>query len=105
MKKTSLVTVGLLNAFLTVAYVSLVALIMSNGDKIFGSGPDTFIAPIAFLLMFVISAAVTGYLVIGRPALLYLDNQKKDAIKLFKFTLLFLFVFAVGAFLLNFVIR
>ncbi len=48
MKKTNLVISGLLNAFLAVVYISLVALIMSNGDKIFGSGPDTFVAPIIF---------------------------------------------------------
>jgi len=104
MKKTNLVVSGLLNAFLAVAYISLVAVIMSNGDKIFGSGPDTFVAPIIFLLIFVISAAVTGYLIIGRPALLYLDNQKSEARKLFKFTVLFLILFALVAWGLNFLV-
>ncbi|HOD87337.1 MAG TPA: hypothetical protein PKH52_03715 [bacterium] len=104
MKKINLVVSGLLNAFLAVAYISLVAVIMSNGDKIFGSGPDTFVAPIIFLLIFVISAAVTGYLIIGRPALLYLDNQKSEARKLFKFTVLFLILFALVAWGLNFLV-
>ena len=100
----NLVISGLLNAFLAVVYISLVALIMSNGDKIFGSGPDTFVAPIIFLLIFVISAAVTGYLIIGRPALLYLDNHKSEARRLFKFTLLFLVLFALVALGLNFLV-
>jgi len=104
MKKTNLVISGLLNAFLAVVYISLVALIMSNGNKIFGSGPDTFVAPIIFLLIFVISAAVTGYLIIGRPALLYLDNHKPEARRLFKFTLLFLVLFALVALGLNFLV-
>ncbi|HPX64761.1 MAG TPA: hypothetical protein PLP70_01695 [bacterium] len=104
MKKSNLAVSGLLNAFLAVAYISLVAVIMSNGDKIFGSGPDTFVAPIIFLLIFVISAAVTGYLIIGRPALLYLDNQKSEARKLFKFTVLFLILFALVAWGLNFLV-
>ena len=104
MKKSNLAVSGLLNAFLAVAYISLVAVIMSNGDKIFGSGPDTFVAPIIFLLIFVISAAVTGDLIIGRPALLYLDNQKSEARKLFKFTVLFLILFALVAWGLNFLV-
>jgi len=104
MKKTNLVISGLFNAFLAVAYIALVSLVMSNGDKIFGSGPDTFVAPIIFLLVFVISAAVTGYLIIGRPALLYLDNHKPESRKLFKFTLLFLVFFALVALGLNFLV-
>jgi hypothetical protein len=105
MKPTNLIKAGLLNAFWTVAYISLLTLVMSSGDKIFGSGADSIVAPVAFLLMFVISAAVTGYLIIGRPALLYLDNHKQEALKLFKFTLLFLLLFALVAFVLNFFVR
>jgi heme O synthase-like polyprenyltransferase len=38
----------------------------------------------------VLSAAVTGGLVLGKPVMLYLDNQKTDAIKLFIYTLCWL---------------
>jgi len=34
--------------------------------------------PIAFLLLFVVSAAITGFLVLGQPVMLYVDNKKQD---------------------------
>jgi len=80
---------SLLNALGTIAYVSVVATIMQNGEKVFESINET-IAPIAFLTLFVLSAAVTGGLVLGKPVLMYLDSQKKEAIKLFLYTLCWL---------------
>lgn len=93
MKNSKLVLYALLNAIGTILYVSGVALFMSNIEIIFGrSGkPDDFRAPLAMILLFVFSAAVTAGLVLGRPILLYLDNFKKEAIKLFIYTLVFLF--------------
>ncbi len=81
-----LVQRSLLNALGTIAYVSVVATIMQNGERIFGNINQT-LAPIAFLTLFVLSAGVTGGLVLGKPVLMYLDNQKKEAIKLFLYTL------------------
>jgi SNF family Na+-dependent transporter len=78
-----------LNVLGVVAYVSGVALIMSNGNKIFGE-KDTAVTPIAALMLFVLSAAVTGSLVIGKPLLMYLNNQKSEAVKLFIYTLCWL---------------
>jgi hypothetical protein len=78
-----------LNALGTVAYVSVVATIMQNGEKIFGNVNQS-IAPIAFLTLFVLSAAITGGLVLGKPVLMYLDNQKTEAVKLFLYTLCWL---------------
>ncbi len=56
---------------------------------------DTFLTPVTFLLLFVLSAAVVGSLVLGLPILLYLDNQKKEALKLLGATLLWLFIIFV----------
>jgi branched-subunit amino acid permease len=84
-----LVQRSFLNALGTIAYVAVVATIMQNGEKIFGNINQT-LAPIAFLTMFVLSAAVTGSLVLGKPVLMYLDNQKSDAIKLFVYTVCWL---------------
>ena len=78
-----------LNALGTIAYVSVIATIMQNGDKIFGRINQT-LAPIAFLTLFVLSAGVTGGLVIGKPVMLFLNNQKTEAIKLFIYTLCWL---------------
>ncbi|KKR21739.1 MAG: hypothetical protein UT50_C0004G0042 [Candidatus Moranbacteria bacterium GW2011_GWA2_39_41] len=80
-------------------YISLVALLMFGVQKWFGSKPDSaVIAPIAFLLLLVISAAISGALILGKPAMLYLDGQKKDALKLFSLTVGWLIVLLVIAF-------
>ncbi|MDO8240809.1 MAG: hypothetical protein Q7T51_02440 [Candidatus Moranbacteria bacterium] len=80
-------------------YISLVALLMFGVQKWFGSKPDpAVIAPIAFLLLLVISAAISGALILGKPAMLYLDGQKKDALKLFGLTVGWLIVLLVIAF-------
>lgn len=75
-----------LNALGVTAYVAVIATIMQNGERIFGQVNQT-LAPIAFLTLFVLSAAVTGSLVLGKPVLMYLDNQKSEAVKLFLYTL------------------
>jgi len=80
---------SLLNALGTIAYVTIVATIMQNGEKIFGN-MDKTAAPIAFLTLFVLSASVTGGLVLGKPVLMYLNNQKSEAINLFIYTLCWL---------------
>ena len=87
MKK--LIQRSFLNALGTIAYVSIVATIMQNGEKIFGSINKTT-GPIAFLTLFVLSAAVTGGLVLGKPLLMYLNNQKSEAVRLFLYTLCWL---------------
>lgn len=43
---------------------------------------DTVFIPITMLMLFVCSAAITGFLVFGKPAMLYLDGKKQDAIQL-----------------------
>ncbi len=62
---------------------------MQNGERIFGQMNKTT-GPIAFLTLFVLSAAVTGGLVLGKPLLMYVNNQKSEAIKLFIYTLCWL---------------
>ena len=66
-------------------YTAAVSLIMLNGDKIFGQ-TKTLSSPIAFLMLFVLSATIVGALVLGRPILFYLDGLKKEAVKLFIYT-------------------
>jgi hypothetical protein len=82
-------------------YISLVALLMFTVQKLFGGKPDpVIVAPIAFLLLFVISAAISGALILGRPAMLYLDGKKKDALQLFGCILAWLILFLVVAFII-----
>jgi len=79
MKK--LVLIGFLHALGVAVYVTIVAFIMQNGEKIFGTMKDIF-GPTAFLLLFVISATITSSLVFGRSVLMYLENRKKEAVYL-----------------------
>ena len=68
--------------------------------------PNTFIAPIAVISLFTLSAAVMGYLFCYRPTQLYFDGKKKQAVGLFLqtvvvfacFTALTLALLFIGAF-------
>lgn len=80
---------SLSSAILTVLYIAGVAQIIQNGEKIFGQMKN-FFGPVAFLLLFVLSAAITGALILGRPVLLYLDGQKSAGVKLFFYTVVWL---------------
>lgn len=77
------------NALLATGYIGLIALFFNYANKIFGA-EDTPLTPVAFLLLFVISAAVMAILVFGRPILWYLDGFKKEAVKLVFSTIGFL---------------
>lgn len=78
------------HAILVFIYVSGVALIMSHGEQIFGQ-EDTLWIPIVMLMLLVLSVAVMGALVLGRPILLYLSGAKKEAVKFFSYTLGWIF--------------
>ncbi len=77
-------------------YVSGVAWFLSNGEKIFGKNQSMGI-PVAFLLVFVLSAAITGSLVFGYPVWQYLDGKKKEALKALGWNLGFLAIFTIAA--------
>lgn len=68
-------------AFGVLAYVTAVAWFMNNAQRFFGEQPGWF-AGVLMLLLFVVSAAVTGSLVFGRSLLMYLDGAKLPAVRL-----------------------
>jgi len=86
MKKSKLITLAAANSLGTAAYIYLISLIMNNGERIFGSVDNKMVAPVAFLLLFVFSALVTGALILGKPVMMYLDGQKKESLKLLFYT-------------------
>jgi|SRR3989344_2873974 len=83
---------ALMNALATALYVAAVGTFMYYGTMVKIGRTAQFLAPITMLLLFVFSAALTGYLVFGKPAILYVDGKKKEALKLLSYTLTFLFV-------------
>ena len=101
MENIKLVKIGMRNSLATTVYVVIVAVILNNGERIFGTMKN-IIGPVAFLLLFVTSAAITGFLVLGQPIMLYVDNQRRDAIRLFIYTLAWLFAFILIVLAMNF---
>lgn len=90
MKNSKLIFISFLDALGVAVYVAIVSFIMQNGQRIFGK-MDNFLGPIAFLLLFVLSAAITGALILGRPVILYFEGSKIEAIKFFLYTICWLF--------------
>ena len=105
MKNSKLFGLGLLNALGVTAYIFLISLILNGGGKFFGSVDNKFLSPIIFLLLFVFSALLTGFLVLGRPLMLYLDGAKKEALKLFFYTGICLFSILIVAIIALMIIR
>jgi len=92
MKKSDYFLKGLINAAGVFAYVSGVAWLGFNNQAIFGK-QASFLMPLFVLLLFVISASVTGLLVLGKPIHLYLNGFKKEAFILLFATLAWLVLF------------
>ena len=91
MKRSDYILKSLTNALGTLLYISLIALLGFYSQS-FDNAP-TFLAPMFVLLLFVISACVTGLLVLGKPINLYLNGLKKEA---------FIFLFATLGWLVVF---
>lgn len=70
------------NAITAVLYIVLVTLLINFFAK-YAPVDKSFIAPIVFLCLFTLSAAVMGYLFVLQPVQLYLDGEKKAGVRLF----------------------
>jgi hypothetical protein len=98
--KNPIVMFAGINALGTALYVALVSSFIFYASDILGEGTeDTVLIPIAMLLLFVLSASITSFLVLGKPILWYLDGKKKEAVALLMATLGFLFLLTLIAFL------
>lgn len=94
MTKKQIIIRGFLDALGVAAYVTVFAWVVNNMANWFGSGPSGWMAPALMLLIFIISACVTGSLVLLKPVLLYMEGQKKESVQLFVYTLGFLVILA-----------
>lgn len=88
------------NSFLTSLYIIAVGLFFYYGSLIKLGRSNSFLVPITLLLLFVFSAALTSYLMFGKPAQLYVDGKKKEALSLITYTLGFFCIFTLVALLL-----
>lgn len=98
MENKKLVRYSLLHSIGVLVYIGLVVTFMQNAEKIFGK-EDKPIGGVTFLLLFVTSATIVGGLVIVKPVMLYLDGEKKNAVKMFVYTAGWLFLWLVAVIL------
>jgi len=91
---------ALFNSLATTAYIVAIASFMFYAGETKLGVNNTFLAPIAMLLLFVFSAALTGFLIFGRPALMFLDGKKKEAMTLLTYTLAIFSVITLFAIIL-----
>ena len=77
---------AIIDAVGTALYIILVVSFIFS-LQMFSEKEDIIIIPIAMLLLFVCSAAITGFLVFGKPVMLYLDGKKREAVSLLGYTI------------------
>ncbi|MFH1142086.1 MAG: hypothetical protein ABIH67_01375 [Candidatus Uhrbacteria bacterium] len=94
MKTKKIIPIALIHALAVFLYTLLISWVMMNGESWFGQ-MDGMVGPSLMLLLLVVSATITGFLVLGRPIMLYLDNKKKDALKFLGFTIGWMLVIIV----------
>ena len=82
------------NAVLAALYIVAVASTMYFGSGLFPH-EDTVLVPIAMLSLFVLSAAVMGYLFLLGPVQLYLEDNIGGAVRLLVNTILVFACFTV----------
>lgn len=78
MTKKDYILKSFINAAGVLVYVLAVAWLLSNGERIFG-GQERLLVPIFMMTLLVVSATVTGLLVLGKPISLYLSGLKREA--------------------------
>jgi hypothetical protein len=71
-----------LNALAAALYVAGVATLLHYAGRLVG-GVDTLLAPIAFLSLFVLSAAVMGFVFLYQPLHLYFQGDRSRSVTLF----------------------
>jgi hypothetical protein len=89
---------ALLNSVGTFLYVIFVVLLLFFLRNFVPQAEDSLIIPIAMILLLVCSASITGFLVFGKPVMLYIDGKKKEAIFLLGHTIGILAILTVISF-------
>ena len=73
----------IINAISASAYIFLVASIINFVSQAQKNKPDTFFAPVAFLSLLTLSAAIMAYIFFYQPLQLFIEGKKKEAASLF----------------------
>ena len=101
MKKIHSSLIGLFQALGVVVYCSLVTGMLWALEKV-SMSPPKFFGAVVILILLVFSAAITGSIVFGYPAYLFLKTKKiKQALSILAFTLLYCLGFIIIAVVLT----
>ncbi|MFA6130824.1 MAG: hypothetical protein WC730_00990 [Patescibacteria group bacterium] len=104
MKKITPALHSFLHALLLTSYIVLVVLVLFNAEAWFGD-MNTILGPMAFLMLLVLSVAISGVLMFGKPILMYLDNKKTEAIRFFGYTILWFSILMILVFATQFIVE
>lgn len=83
---------GFVQALEVTLYCSLIGVLFWKGNEIFGKVPNYF-GPVAFLLLFSVSALVCALIVFYQPYKLFFAGKKNEAVDLVLYTTEWLFGF------------
>ena len=92
------------NTFGAVAYIFVVSQIMQNGSRFFGEKDNAF-TPFVILLLFSLSAAIVGGLVLGHSVILFLNKKNAEGIKAAVYSIAWLGIFTVLGFLILIILK
>lgn len=70
------------NALGASVYILLVVSVMNFITQTLGDKPDTFFAPVVFLSMLTLSAAVMAFMFFYQPLTIFIEGKKKQAVNL-----------------------
>jgi len=76
-------------------YIFGVSQVLSHGNQLFGEVDNRTLAPFAFLLLFVLSAAVVGSLIFGQAIYYFFDKRKKESLEMAFYSIGWLFVLTI----------
>ncbi|OGG01886.1 hypothetical protein A2Z33_01410 [Candidatus Gottesmanbacteria bacterium RBG_16_52_11] len=93
------VRLGFVQASGVAAYCSLVGILFYKGNEIFGRVPNYF-GPVAFLLLFSVSALICGIAVFYHPYRIFFEGKKQAAADLVVATAGWLLIYFTGFLLL-----
>ena len=87
---------GARNGVLTALYIGLVVTFMQNASRWFGAQDIPYLTGFMALSLFVISALITGSLVLWQPVTLLIDGQRKEAVTMLVATVAAMFALLVA---------
>ncbi len=94
-----------IHALAAALYIVLIVLVVRGAGMLLAKGNETIIIPMTMLGLFVLSAAIMGFIFLYEPLLFLVQGKKQEALSFFGKTLgffaMFVLLFAIAVFSLN----